>query len=84
MGYPPGPSVRCSLHLLQSAKSYGGGGVSAVGKLQNLRVAVQRRWNNTVSDTARQQVGGGEWGSRCLTSHTMPVHPAGRRGAAAR
>jgi hypothetical protein len=28
---------------------------SHVGKLQNLRVAVQRRWNNTVSDSARQQ-----------------------------
>ena len=30
-----------------------------MGKLQNLRVAVQRRWNNTVSDTSRQQVAGG-------------------------
>lgn len=28
---------------------------ASVGRLQNLRVAVQRRWNNTVSDNARQQ-----------------------------
>jgi len=28
---------------------------ASVGRLQNLRVAVQRRWNNAVSDTSRQQ-----------------------------
>ena len=38
----------------QGGKGYGA--ASGVGKLQNLRVAVQRRWNNTVSDTSRQQV----------------------------
>jgi len=43
------------LCLRQGGKGYGA--VSGVGKLQNLRVAVQRRWNNTVSDTSRQQVG---------------------------
>ena len=32
-----------------------GSASSSVGKLQNLKVAVQRRWNNTVSDAARQQ-----------------------------
>ena len=31
-----------------------GSASSSVGKLQNLKVAVQRRWNNTVSDAARQ------------------------------
>lgn len=39
--------------VVQGGKGYGA--VSGVGKLQNLRVAVQRRWNNTVSDTSRQQ-----------------------------
>jgi hypothetical protein len=34
-------------------RSYGSS--SGVGKLQNLKVAVQRRWNNTVSDASRQQ-----------------------------
>lgn len=38
---------------LQGGKAYGA--TSGVGKLQNLRVAVQRRWNNTVSDSSRQQ-----------------------------
>jgi hypothetical protein len=42
---------------VQGGKGYGA--TSGVGKLQNLRVAVQRRWNNTVSDTSRQQVGAG-------------------------
>jgi len=31
------------------------GSTSSVGRLQNLKVAVQRRWNNTVSDAPRQQ-----------------------------
>ncbi|PSC67092.1 putative phosphoinositide phosphatase SAC9 isoform X1, partial [Micractinium conductrix] len=39
--------------VVQGGKGYGA--TSGVGKLQNLRVAVQRRWNNTVSDTSRQQ-----------------------------
>lgn len=34
-------------------RSYGS--ASSVGKLQNLKVAVQRRWNNTISDAPRQQ-----------------------------
>lgn len=34
-------------------RSYGSS--SSVGKLQNLKVAVQRRWNNTISDAPRQQ-----------------------------
>ena len=45
-------------HILEivlgnDTRSYGS--ASSVGKLQNLKVAVQRRWNNTVSDAARQQ-----------------------------
>ncbi len=56
------PAIECSTRpqpaypsALQGGKGYGA--TSGVGKLQNLRVAVQRRWNNTVSDTSRQQVG---------------------------
>lgn len=39
--------------VVQGGKGYGA--TSGVGKLQNLRVAVQRRWNNTMSDASRQQ-----------------------------
>ncbi|KAI8110287.1 hypothetical protein M9435_001965 [Picochlorum sp. BPE23] len=39
--------------LPNDTRSYGS--ASSVGKLQNLKVAVQRRWNNTVSDAPRQQ-----------------------------
>ncbi|KAH7615657.1 hypothetical protein Ndes2526B_g09598 [Nannochloris sp. 'desiccata'] len=42
------------LVLAADARPYGTSS-SSVGKLQNLRVAVQRRWNNSVSDSARQQ-----------------------------
>ena len=38
----------------EDLRTYGSAS-SSVGKLQNLKVAVQRRWNNTVSDAARQQ-----------------------------
>lgn len=39
--------------LSNDIRSYGSS--SSVGKLQNLKVAVQRRWNNTISDAPRQQ-----------------------------
>ena len=41
------------LVLTADARPYGAS--ASVGLLQNLRVAVQRRWNNSVSDAARQQ-----------------------------
>ncbi len=53
-GSPAMHSHVLGLVLSPDARPYGSSS-SSVGKLQNLRVAVQRRWNNTVSDTARQQ-----------------------------
>lgn len=41
--------------LIESPDSRSYGASASMGKLQNLRVAVQRRWNNTVSDSSRQQ-----------------------------
>lgn len=43
------------LGIISSSESKSYGSTSSVGKLQNLKVAVQRRWNNTVSDAQRQQ-----------------------------
>ncbi|KDD73820.1 hypothetical protein H632_c1813p0, partial [Helicosporidium sp. ATCC 50920] len=46
-------------HVLSVILPGGGGGrygaASKVGRLQNLRLAVQRRWNNAVSDGVRHQ-----------------------------
>jgi len=53
-GSPAMHSHVLGLVLAADARPYGTSS-SSVGKLQNLRVAVQRRWNNTVSDSARQQ-----------------------------
>jgi len=61
---------------MQGGKGYGA--TSGVGKLQNLRVAVQRRWNNTVSDTSRQQVGADQ-GNETLE---VKWEPQGERAAA--
>lgn len=52
-GSPAMHSHVLGLVLAAEARPYGAS--ASVGRLQNLRVAVQRRWNNTVSDTARQQ-----------------------------
>jgi hypothetical protein len=52
-GSPAMHSHVLGLVLNPDARPYGGAS-AGVGKLQNLRVAVQRRWNNTVSDAARQ------------------------------
>ena len=52
-GSPAMHSHVLGLVLAADARPYGAS--ASVGRLQNLRVAVQRRWNNTVSDTARQQ-----------------------------
>ena len=38
----------------EDLRTYGSAS-SSVGKLQNLKVAVQRRWNNTVTDASRQE-----------------------------
>jgi hypothetical protein len=53
-GSPAMHSHVLGLVLAADARPYGASS-SSVGKLQNLRVAVQRRWNNSVSDIARQQ-----------------------------
>ncbi len=53
-GSPAMHSHLLGLVLAADARPYGASS-SSVGKLQNLRVAVQRRWNNSVSDSARQQ-----------------------------
>lgn len=52
-GSPAMHSHVLSLILHSEARPYGGAS-TGVGRLQNLRVAVQRRWNNAVSDDARQ------------------------------
>lgn len=52
-GSPAMHSHVLGLILAAEVRPYGTG--MGVGRLQNLRVAVQRRWNNTVSDFARQQ-----------------------------
>ena len=68
-------SSSSSPSLVQGGKGYGA--TSGVGKLQNLRVAVQRRWNNTVSDTSRQQVGPGGW---AVVARWRRRNPASKRG----
>lgn len=52
-GSPAMHSHVLGLVLHAEARPYGGAS-TGVGRLQNLRVAVQRRWNNAVSDDARQ------------------------------
>uniref|UniRef100_A0A1D2A0P7 Phosphoinositide phosphatase SAC9 n=2 Tax=Auxenochlorella protothecoides TaxID=3075 RepID=A0A1D2A0P7_AUXPR len=52
-GSPAMHSHVLGLVLQNSSRTYSA--ASGVGKLQNIRVALQRRWNNTVSDGARQQ-----------------------------
>ena len=52
-GSPAMHSHVLNLVLASDARPYAA--TASVGRLQNLRVAVQRRWNNTVSDSARQQ-----------------------------
>ena len=43
------------LNILLPMSSRNAATAAGVGKLQNIKVAIVRRWNNTVSDAARQQ-----------------------------
>lgn len=53
--YTGSPAMHSHILNLLLPTSSRNAAVTSVGKLQNLRVAVQRRWNNTVSDVSRQQ-----------------------------
>ena len=48
---------------------------SGIGKLQNLSVVVQRRWNNVLSDATRQQIVEMFLGLR-MSQHFPSIKPA--------